>query len=390
MSKKTNRLLIVDDDPNNRFALSLRLKKIGYKDFAEAINGKEALDAMRQSPFDLILLDVNMPVMDGIECLKEIRQDPQLRDIPVIVASAADDIDQVVTCIELGAEDYLTKPINPVILKARINASLERKKLHEKELEYFDRLHESEKIAALGNITVGMAHEMNTPIGVCISAISYLIQQTNELVDAVQENNLTRTTLTSYCEDTLESAKIIEKNLKQAAQHISNFKSVAVERHTESIEHFNVAEFIDSIMQLIANRAEQEQCKLNYHCDKHITMYSYPHALHQILVHLTNNSFSHAFHQISNKCISVTIEQLENKLQVTYQDNGNGIAPELQGKLFSPFVSTNHTGNHLGLGLNIIYNLVKQILKGHINYQPNTPHGVIFTIELPLNPEQVE
>jgi class 3 adenylate cyclase len=124
-------LLIVDDNEGNRDLLARRLGRAGYTSIAIASNGREALEVMRKSEFDLVLLDVMMPELDGIGVLKEMRRDPQLRDIPVVMISAVDDVASVAQCIELGAEDYLPKPFDQVVLQARIRGSLERKRLRD-------------------------------------------------------------------------------------------------------------------------------------------------------------------------------------------------------------------------------------------------------------------
>jgi class 3 adenylate cyclase len=127
------RILIVDDDDDNRYTLTRRLKREGYEDIAVAINGREALELIASLPFDLILLDIMMPEMNGYEVLERLKADDVLRHVPVIMISALSELDSVVRCIELGAEDYLPKPFNSVLLKARIGASLERKRLHDRE-----------------------------------------------------------------------------------------------------------------------------------------------------------------------------------------------------------------------------------------------------------------
>ena len=128
-------LLIVDDNEINRDVLARHLGRQGYAT-AAAHNGIEALKMVRERKFDLMLLDVMMPEMDGYETLRLMKADPQLRDIPVIMISALDDIQSVVRCIEMGAEDYLPKPFDPVLLRARIGASLEKKRLRDLEVEY--------------------------------------------------------------------------------------------------------------------------------------------------------------------------------------------------------------------------------------------------------------
>ena len=132
-------VLAVDDNRVNRIALSRLLRQLGLS-VTLAENGQEALEQLKQRPFDLLLLDIIMPEMDGYEVLRRLKQDRQLRDIPVIVISAIDDMKSVVKCIEMGAEDYLPKPFDPVLLRARIGASLEKKRLRDQEQEYLRQL----------------------------------------------------------------------------------------------------------------------------------------------------------------------------------------------------------------------------------------------------------
>ncbi len=138
------RLLVVDDIEDNRFTLTQRLRRQGYEDIVESASGLEAMEALRTERFDLVLLDVMMPEMDGYETLERIKTDPSLRDIPVIMISALDEMDSVVRCIKLGAEDYLPKPFNATLLQARVGASLDKKRMRDQEAEYRSRL-ESER-----------------------------------------------------------------------------------------------------------------------------------------------------------------------------------------------------------------------------------------------------
>src|SRR5215468_29988 len=131
MTNSDAALLIVDDIEDNRFALSRRLARQGYLNVTTAADGRQALDLLNSRPFDLVLLDIMMPNVNGYEVLEKMKADERLRHIPVVMISAVDEIDSVVRCIELGAEDYLPKPFNPVLLRARVGASLERKRLHD-------------------------------------------------------------------------------------------------------------------------------------------------------------------------------------------------------------------------------------------------------------------
>ena len=132
-------VLVVDDNEVNRDLLARRVQRQGHK-VSGASNGFEALEMMRSQPFDLVLLDIMMPQMNGYQLLETLKEDRKLRHIPVIMVSAVEDIDSIVRCIELGAEDYLSKPFNPVLLRARINACLEKKRLRDQEQAYLKRL----------------------------------------------------------------------------------------------------------------------------------------------------------------------------------------------------------------------------------------------------------
>jgi adenylate cyclase len=129
-------LLVVDDNRVNRLLVARTLEQFGHRvTFAE--NGRQALEALRSRPADLVLLDIEMPEMDGYQTLDALQADPKLRDIPVVMMSSLDEIDGVARCVEMGAEDYLFKPVNAVLLRARVAASLEKKRLRDQQRELF-------------------------------------------------------------------------------------------------------------------------------------------------------------------------------------------------------------------------------------------------------------
>jgi signal transduction histidine kinase len=157
-TEQRGHILVVDDNRVNRLTLARSLEQQGHT-VTLAENGQQALDTVRAEPFDVVLLDIVMPGIDGFQVLEHMKADRALRDIPVIVISALDDIDSIVRCIEMGAEDYLSKPFDAVLLRARLRASLEKKKLRDLEVT----LRQSEKLATIGRLSAGMAHELNNP-----------------------------------------------------------------------------------------------------------------------------------------------------------------------------------------------------------------------------------
>ena len=161
-------LLVVDDNSMNRIMLSRYTTKLGYR--ATLVeNGRQALEKLQNEPFDLVLLDVQMPEMDGYQVLEEMKGHPSLREIPVIMISAVDELESTVRCIELGAQDYLPKPFNPVLLRARIAACLERKQLRDQEIDYLQQV---------GRVTAAAT---------AIKANSFAIESLNEVASRSDE-----------------------------------------------------------------------------------------------------------------------------------------------------------------------------------------------------------
>ena len=176
MSDETGHILVVDDNRMNRVKLVRSLEKQGHT-VSTAEDGAQALEMLDADSFDVVLLDIMMPVMDGYAVLETMKADAELRRIPVIIISALDELDSAVRCIEMGAEDYLPKNFNPVFLRARLASSLRRKKLRDLEQAYLQQevmLRQSEKLATLGRLSAGMAHELNNPAAAALSGSQQL------------------------------------------------------------------------------------------------------------------------------------------------------------------------------------------------------------------------
>jgi class 3 adenylate cyclase len=147
MSDGRPRILIVDDDDNNRYTLERRLRQFVDAEIGIAKNGREALELLGREAFDLVLLDVHMPEMDGYTVLEQMQSDMRLREVPVIMVSAADDLESVIRCIKLGAVDYVSKPVKADLLRARVEATLAHKRLRDQEAGFLSRMQQEKKRA---------------------------------------------------------------------------------------------------------------------------------------------------------------------------------------------------------------------------------------------------
>ncbi len=154
MTDSSAALLVVDDNEDNRYTLTRRLNREGYNNLTTATNGREALERLTAQPFDLVLLDVMMPDMNGYEVLAHVKANASLRDVPIIMISALDETESVIRCIELGAEDYLNKPFNPTLLRARVGALLEKKRLRDEVRKNLARLEEEMDAARVLQISM--------------------------------------------------------------------------------------------------------------------------------------------------------------------------------------------------------------------------------------------
>lgn len=179
-------ILVVDDNGMNRIKLSRMLEREGH-DVVAAENGRAALTLLGERPFDVVLLDLLMPEMDGFAVLQRIKANAEWRDIVVIVISALDEMESIVRCIQMGAEDYLPKPFDPVLLRARLETSLEKKKLRDLEKAYLEQevlLRQAEKLATLGRLSAGLAHELNNPAAAAQRSANYLAKAIRDLQQA--------------------------------------------------------------------------------------------------------------------------------------------------------------------------------------------------------------
>lgn len=247
-------------------------------------------------------------------------------------------------------------------------------------------LMEQERLASLGSLVTGVAHEVNTPLGVAVSAGSYLSRSIDELIAEFKENRLTKRSMEEFVQAIEESVEIINGNLKKASELITSFKHISVIKDSEQESDFNIYELIQSILLALKHEYKEIACEFLIDCPKDLVLVGYQNAYSQILTHLMMNSIIHGFKNKKTGTIGITVEkQDEHGLKITYMDNGVGISEEDIKYVFDPFFTSNRTRGGSGLGLNIVYNLVTGRLDGKISCQSKQGEGTQFVMELPVN-----
>lgn len=248
-----------------------------------------------------------------------------------------------------------------------------------------DRLVLSEKMAALGGLVAGVAHEMNTPLGICMTSISGLHQAASEMDSKLHAGQLTKQQLTDFNQNILQYSELTLKNLERASQIINTFKEVAVDQSGENKSEFNLGEHFNNIKNVLESRLDQG-VTLKITCPDNLLITSYPMALARIVNNLVDNSLAHAFNDSNdNNQINIEIVQENKFINLIYEDNGKGIDKEVQGKVFEAFFTTMRNQGGLGLGLHITYNLVTQLLNGTIEVESTNRIGTRFTIIFPAD-----
>ncbi len=246
-----------------------------------------------------------------------------------------------------------------------------------------EQLIESEKMAALGSLVAGVAHEINTPIGIGVTAGSFLKSKTEEINSAYIKGELTREGLEKYLLKSISSSELILKNLKRAAELIRSFKKVAVDQTNEQKRRFNLLEYVNDVLTSMRTYLKKSGHKIKLKISPDIELDSFPGIFVQILTNFITNSLNHGFSDRFNGEIIIEAVREENELVLIYSDNGNGMTEDVLKRIFEPFFTTKRSAGGTGLGMHIVYNLVNRNLKGTIKCDSKPGSGTTFIIRIP-------
>jgi signal transduction histidine kinase len=247
-----------------------------------------------------------------------------------------------------------------------------------------EQLVQSEKMASLGTLTAGVAHEINTPLGIAVTSTSSALESTQKIREKFESGNLTRTTMATYFSDIEQSSSLNTNALERVIELLNNFKQVAADQVVGEEREVDLVSYIEEVMSTLS--AEMKRFRVNYHYSgvSEFIVTTIPGALAQVLTNLVTNALKHAFEgKISGNLTIELLKSEEGKAVLTIKDDGCGMNQHVLDNIFEPFFTTKRNSGGTGLGMNIVYNIISQKLQGTIKIESAPEQGASFNITLP-------
>lgn len=269
------------------------------------------------------------------------------------------------------------------------NQELARRKVEAEEAldrlkEAQEQLVQTEKLASLGALVGGVAHEINTPVGIALSCASHLADATAGIRRLFEADDIGVDDFQRYMDTAADTAQLILSNCERAAALIGSFKQVAVDRASSERRRFELAGYIRETLASLGPRLRQAGHGITIRCPDGIMVDGYPGALNQVLTNLVMNSLVHAYDDGQAGTLSITVDQPDpDTLRLVYGDDGKGISDDHKGRIFDPFFTTRRGAGGTGLGLHIVYNLVRGPLGGNVAVDSALGRGTTFTLTFP-------
>jgi len=247
-----------------------------------------------------------------------------------------------------------------------------------------EQLLESKKMESLGNLVSGVAHEINTPVGIGITGITHFIEITKEITSDYKSDSMSAEEFEQYLDSSASLAEMVNKNLNRTARLIKSFKQIAVDQVIESKRDFDLIEYLEGVIHSLHNEIKDTKIKINTKSSPALILNSYPGVFSQIFTNLILNSIYHAYNQDEKGTILIELSKDEGKLKIVYNDDGKGISSENLLEIFEPFFTTDRLHGRTGLGLNVVYNILTNKLNGTIKCESKEEEWTRFIISIPL------
>lgn len=252
-------------------------------------------------------------------------------------------------------------------ITARKTAEQEQRQTLETLQHMQNELIQSEKMASLGGLVAGVAHEINSPVGVSLTAASHLEETASNFAVEFEAGSVKKTDLTAFIDVTKQSSHIISANLKRAIDLIGSFKQVAVDQTSQENRTFLMAAYLDEVLLTLAPEINKNGHKISIQCNPKLKIESFPGALSQVFTNLIMNSLLHGFEGIKHGNITIDVKDQGSMVHIIYSDDGHGMEPDTCANIFEPFFTTKRGSGGSGLGMNIAFNLITQMLAGSIS-----------------------
>lgn len=387
----TGEILVVEDTPASLKLLSDLLGNAGYL-VRQAPDGELALWSAGARPPELVLLDVNMPGIDGFEVCRRLKADPVLCDIPVIFLSAQYEMDDKVRGFQCGAVDFIGKPYQTEEVLARVQAHIRLARTQKALKETLEELRNAraevarnERMAAMGALVAGVAHELNTPLGNSV-LIASTLEDRARAFGAQIGAGVRRSDLENFAADTAKAAGLLLRSLHKSSGLVESFKQVAVDQSNERRSQFELADLVMQALQPLKAGLASDGIGLETDVPRGLELDSYSRPVAHILQQLVRNAQLHAFGAMGSAGGAIQVHaatQEDGQLRLEVHDNGCGIAPGTLERIFDPFFTTRMGTGTGGLGLHVVHNLLSHVLGGQVSVE-SAPGATCFRITLPL------
>ncbi|OPH57530.1 hypothetical protein BC351_03110 [Paenibacillus ferrarius] len=250
-----------------------------------------------------------------------------------------------------------------------------------------EQLVQSEKMGALGNLVAGVSHEINTPIGIGVTAVSYLDQKTKDFKSLYEAGKMKKSDLEHFLSIVGETNTMVQSNLERASSLVRSFKQISVDQSVEVKRTFHLKEYLEGIIASLKPTLKKTKLRVDVYCDARLNLYTYPGALSQLITNLVMNSLNHAYDIEEEGSLSIRVTDDQETITIVYSDDGRGMPQEVLDHIFDPFFTTSRGKGGTGLGMNIVYNLVTQSMNGTIHCCSTVGQGSLFIITIPKEEE---
>lgn len=282
-----------------------------------------------------------------------------------------------ITCLVATAICLIVLVITLLYL-ARVLASLKSTR---------QRLIQSEKMSSLVKMVAGVTHDINSSVGVAVSAITFLQEAVLAIQQAYSSDTLRRSDLEKHFSNENEALNITLINLQKVTGLVQSFKRISVDQSNESLQAFFLKDYIEQILLSLNPKLRKTDHRIELSCDESIRLVSYPGAFSQVLTNLIDNTIIHAFSGIKAGTITISAKTENQRVELRISDNGRGMSEETRNKIFEPFFTTIPDREGTGLGLYIVKSLVRETLKGLIHCESEIGKGSTFILSIPLTLE---